>query len=33
LNIYVLTMKLPKSEESAASEKLGKREKPELYWG
>jgi len=26
-------MKLPKSEKSAAAEKLGKREKPELYWG
>jgi hypothetical protein len=32
LNIYVLTMKLPKSE-NAAAEKLGEREKPELYWG
>jgi hypothetical protein len=33
LNIYVLTMKPPKSEKAAAAEKLGKREKPELYWG
>ncbi len=29
----MLTMKLPKSEKSAAAEKLGKGEKPELYWG
>ncbi len=29
----MLTMKLPKPEKSAAAEKLGKREKPELYWG
>jgi hypothetical protein len=26
-------MKPPKSEKAAAAEKLGKREKPELYWG
>jgi hypothetical protein len=33
LNIYMLTMKLLKSEKASAAEKLGKREKPELYWG
>jgi len=29
----MLKMKPPKSEKVAAAEKLGKREKPELYWG
>jgi hypothetical protein len=29
----MLKMKPPKSEKTAAAEKLGKREKPELYWG
>ena len=29
----MLKMNSPKSEKSAATEKLGKREKPELYWG
>jgi hypothetical protein len=29
----MLKMNFPKSEKSAAAGKLGKREKPELYWG